>query len=104
MREALKWLVDYDGIADTIVKGTAVVHQSFLPQGFLGAIDDKPYKLDVAKAKALLEQAGLADGFKVTMDTRNATPLPGDGAGRSRRTGPRPGSSSRSCPATTSRR
>ena len=34
VREALKWLVDYDGIAGTIVKGSAVVHQSFLPQGF----------------------------------------------------------------------
>ena len=76
VREALKWLVDYDGIAGTIVKGSAVVHQSFLPQGFLGAIEDKPYTLDVEKAKQLLEQAGLEDGFKVTMDTRNASPLP----------------------------
>ena len=76
VREALKYLVDYDGIANTIVKGSAVVHQSFLPRGFLGAIDDQPYTLDVEKAKALLEQAGLADGFKVTMDTRNASPLP----------------------------
>ena len=76
VREALKWLIDYDGIASTIVKGSAVVHQSFLPRGFLGAIDDQPYKLDVAKAKGLLEQAGLADGFTVTMDTRNASPLP----------------------------
>ena len=76
MREALKWLVDYDGIASTIVKGSAVVHQSFLPRGFLGAIDDKPYALDVDKAKALLKQAGLEGGFKVTMDTRNASPLP----------------------------
>jgi peptide/nickel transport system substrate-binding protein len=76
VREALKHLVDYDGIASTIVKGSAVVHQSFLPQGFLGAIDDQPYTLDVGKARELLEQAGLEDGFKVTMDTRNASPLP----------------------------
>jgi peptide/nickel transport system substrate-binding protein len=76
VREALKYLVDYDGIANSIVKGSAVVHQAFLPQGFLGAIDDQPYTLDVDKAKALLEQAGLEGGFKVTMDTRNATPTP----------------------------
>ena len=76
VREALKWLVDYDGIASTIVKGSAVVHQSFLPRGFPGAIDDKPYTLDVEKAKELLMQAGLEGGFKVTMDTRNASPLP----------------------------
>jgi peptide/nickel transport system substrate-binding protein len=76
VREALKWLVDYDGIANSIVKGSAVVHQAFLPQGFLGAIDDQPYSLNVDKAKALLQQAGLEDGFSVTMDTRNASPLP----------------------------
>jgi peptide/nickel transport system substrate-binding protein len=76
VREALKYLVDYDGIASTIVKGSAVVHQSFLPRGFLGAIDDQPYTLDVEKARELLEQAGLEDGFAVTMDTRNASPLP----------------------------
>jgi peptide/nickel transport system substrate-binding protein len=76
VREALKYLVDYDGIAGTIVNGSAVVHQSFLPRGFLGAIDDQPYTLNVEKAKELLEQAGLEDGFTVTMDTRNASPLP----------------------------
>ena len=76
VREALKWLVDYEGIANSIVKGSAVVHQAFLPEGFLGAIDDQPYTLNVAKAKELLEQAGLEDGFTVTMDTRNASPLP----------------------------
>jgi peptide/nickel transport system substrate-binding protein len=76
VREALKYLVDYDGIASTLVKGSAVVHQSFLPRGFLGAIDDRPYTLDVEKARDLLAQAGLENGFKVTMDTRNASPLP----------------------------
>ena len=50
------------------------MHQAFLPEGFLGAIDDTPYKLDVAKAKELLAKAGLPDGFKVTMDTRNNSP------------------------------
>jgi peptide/nickel transport system substrate-binding protein len=76
VREALKWLIDYDGIANSIVKGSAVVHQAFLPEGFLGAIDDQPYTLDVEKAKALLKQAGLEGGFTLTMDTRNASPLP----------------------------
>jgi peptide/nickel transport system substrate-binding protein len=75
VREALKYLIDYDGIANTIVKGSATVHQSFLPEGFLGAIDDQPYKLDVEKAKELLKQAGLENGFKVTMDTRNSSPI-----------------------------
>ncbi|MBI3452235.1 MAG: ABC transporter substrate-binding protein [Rhodospirillales bacterium] len=74
VREALKYLVDYDGIEKNIVGGRFAVHQAFLPRGFLGAIDDKPYKYDLAKAKALLAKAGLADGFPVTMDVRNGSP------------------------------
>lgn len=57
--EAIKYLIDYDGMADSFLKGSYAVHQSFLPQGFFGAIDDRPYKLDVAKAKALLAEAGV---------------------------------------------
>ena len=71
VREAMKHLVDYGTIADTIMAGKVKVHQTFLPEGFLGALDEAPYSLDVEKAKALLAEAGLADGFTVTMDTRN---------------------------------
>lgn len=75
VREALKWLVDYDSIEKNILEGTFKQHQAFLPKGFLGAIDDKPYKYDVEKAKALLAKAGLKDGFTVTMDVRNTSPI-----------------------------
>lgn len=71
VREAMKYLVDYQAIADTIVKGKMDVHQTFLPAGFLGELDSNPYSLNVAKAKELLAAAGLPDGFTVTMDTRN---------------------------------
>ncbi len=74
VRQALKYLIDYDGIAGSILDGTMVVHQAFLPKGFLGALEDKPFKLDPEKAKALLAQAGYADGLKLTMDTRNNFP------------------------------
>jgi peptide/nickel transport system substrate-binding protein len=72
--EALKYLVDYDGLEKNILKGIRVVHQSFLPLGFLGAIDDKPYHFDLAKAKGLLAKAGLPDGFPVTIDVRAQYP------------------------------
>ena len=55
----MKYLIDYQGMADSFLKGSSVVHQAFLPAGFLGAIDDTPYTLDVEKAKALLEEAGV---------------------------------------------
>jgi peptide/nickel transport system substrate-binding protein len=77
VREAFKWLVDYDAIGSTIIKGIGEIHQAFLPKGVLGSIDDKPYKLDVAKAKELLAKAGLPDGFTVTMDVRNTQPVTG---------------------------
>ncbi len=77
VREAFKWLVDYDAIGATIIKNIGVVHQNFLPVGLLGASKDRPYKLDVAKAKALLAKAGLPQGFKMTIDMRTIQPVQG---------------------------
>ena len=77
VREAFKWLVDYDAIGKTLIKNIGVVHQNFLPQGLLGASKDKPYKLDVARAKALLAKAGHPNGFKVTVDMRTVQPVQG---------------------------
>lgn len=71
VREAMKYLIDYTTIAETIMAGKVKVHQGFLPEGFLGAYDETPFALDIEKAKALLAEAGLSEGFKVTMDTRN---------------------------------
>jgi peptide/nickel transport system substrate-binding protein len=77
VRQAFKYLVDYDALSTTILKGIGEIHQSFLPKGDLGAIDDNPFKLDVAKAKELLAKAGLPNGFKVTMDVRTGQPTTG---------------------------
>ncbi len=75
VRKALRWLIDYALLQETFLAETAVVHQTILPRGFLGALDETPFSLDVEKAKALLADAGYADGFTVAMDTRNAAPL-----------------------------
>ncbi len=75
--EAFKYLIDYEGIGATIIKGIGEVHQTFLPKGQLGALDENPFKLDVAKAKELLAKAGLKDGFTVSMDVRNTQPVTG---------------------------
>lgn len=71
---AIKHLVDYDGIERAILGRTRIVHQAFEPQGILGAIDDRPFRYDAARARALLAGAGLAGGFAVTIDVRNASP------------------------------
>lgn len=77
VRQAFKYLIDYSAIGDTLIKGIGNVHQTFLPKGVLGELDETPFKVDVAKAKELLEKAGLKDGFSVTMDTRNSQPVTG---------------------------
>ncbi|MEX2628873.1 MAG: ABC transporter substrate-binding protein [Tistlia sp.] len=68
--EAFKYLVDYDGMAGSFLKGQFMVHQAFLPKGFLGAIEDRPYGLDVEKAKELLAEAGVED-LQVRIFVRN---------------------------------
>jgi peptide/nickel transport system substrate-binding protein len=75
VREALKYLVDYSGIEENILRGQFAIHQAFLPKGFLGALEDRPYRFDLEKAKALLAKAGLPNGFSLTMDVRNNSPI-----------------------------
>lgn len=66
--QAIKWAIDYDAIAKNITPNMAIVWQQFLPKGMPGAISDNPFKKDVAKAKALLAEAGYPEGFSVTLD------------------------------------
>ncbi|MGB8813974.1 MAG: ABC transporter substrate-binding protein [Paracoccaceae bacterium] len=69
--EAMRWAVDYQGMADTFLKGNMVVHQAYLPKGYLGALEDTPYKLDVEKAKALVAESGVANPT-IKLSVRNA--------------------------------
>ncbi len=75
VRLALKYLVPYEKIVNTVLKGQALVHQAFLPMGFLGALEDKPFSYDVARAKELLAEAGYGDGFAITMDVASKSPI-----------------------------
>ena len=77
VREAFKYLVDYDAIGATLIKGIGEIRQTYQAKGVLGAMEASPYKLDVAKAKELLAKAGLADGLSVTFDVRNNQPVTG---------------------------
>jgi peptide/nickel transport system substrate-binding protein len=76
VREALRYLIDYEGIRSALLGQGYTTHQTFLPTGFLGAVDDTPFAFDLDKAKALLKQAGLADGFEVTIDVPSQPPYP----------------------------
>ncbi len=74
VRQAMKLLVDYKGLVNTVLKGRFIEQQAFLPLGFLGAIAYNPNKLDVAKAKALLAEAGYPNGFELEFTAPNLPP------------------------------
>ncbi|WP_374627858.1 ABC transporter substrate-binding protein, partial [Devosia sp.] len=73
--QALRYLVDYDGMANSFLKGSAQVHQSFWATGFWASYDENPYTFDPAKAKELLAAAGYPDGFSLDLDAPNFAPF-----------------------------
>lgn len=50
------------------------MHQSFLPVGLPGALDNNPFKFDPEKAKAILAKAGIKDAH-FTLDVENKPPF-----------------------------
>ncbi len=69
--EAMRWLVDYQNMTDSLLKGQYIVHQAFWPKGFPGALTATPYSFAVDKAKKLLAEAGYPEGFSVDIDVIN---------------------------------
>ena len=76
VRQAMKMLVDYDGIANTFLKGRVSIQQNFWPSGLFASTKYNPFKLDVAKAKALLAEAGYPNGFEVKLLVPTQAPQP----------------------------
>jgi peptide/nickel transport system substrate-binding protein len=72
--EALKYLVDYDAIANNLLPGQVFPHQSFIPRAILGEVENRPYRFDPDRARRLLAEAGHAPGLRMTMDTANSFP------------------------------
>lgn len=72
--EAARYLVDYEGITKDLLKGQYFIHQSFLPIGFAGALDNNPFKFDPEKAKEILAKAGIKDAH-FTLDVENKQPF-----------------------------
>ncbi|WP_241153613.1 ABC transporter substrate-binding protein, partial [Pseudomonas viridiflava] len=72
--EAARWLVDYQGISKDLLKNQYSVHQAFLPNGVAGSLSDKPFKLDVDKARAILKAGGMAPGTRVELSVFNQPP------------------------------
>jgi peptide/nickel transport system substrate-binding protein len=73
--EAARYLVDYDGMTQSFLKGQMEIHQAFWPKGFPGSYDETPFTLDVEKAKQILADAGVQTPINVTLDVINSTPF-----------------------------
>src|SRR5262249_3227846 len=63
-REAIRYAINYDEI-NTLLAGTGKIVQEIIPDGFLGYTGETPFKQDIAKAKELLQKAGVADGTEI---------------------------------------
>ncbi|HMO71170.1 MAG TPA: ABC transporter substrate-binding protein [Paracoccaceae bacterium] len=73
--EAARWLVDYEGMANSFLKGQMQVHQAFWPAGFPGALTDTPFSYDLDKAKQILADGGVQLPITVTLDVINSAPF-----------------------------
>jgi len=71
VRQAIVHAVNNAGIVKKIMKnfGTAAAQQS--PKGYAGHVGALQPRFDLKKARALMKQAGYADGFSVTMMAPN---------------------------------
>lgn len=71
VRQAIKYLVDYEGMQNSFLNGQYAIHQNFLPRTYLGAVDENPFSLNIEKAKELLASAGVGP-FEIEVGVREA--------------------------------
>jgi peptide/nickel transport system substrate-binding protein len=72
--EASRYLIDYDGLADTLLLGQMEKHQAFWPAGFPGALEETPFSYDPERAKQILADAGVELPITVELDVFNFAP------------------------------
>ncbi len=74
VREAMHLAIDRNAIKQVVMRGqslpTGVANPPFV-NGWTPELDAYPEKADIEGAKALLAEAGYADGFTITLDTPN---------------------------------
>ncbi|WDP91912.1 MAG: ABC transporter substrate-binding protein [Desulfobacter sp.] len=71
VRQAIVHAVNNTGIVKKIMKGTATVAAQQGPRGYAGYKAELKPRYDLDKAKALMKEAGYANGFEVTMMAPN---------------------------------
>ncbi len=70
VQQAIRYAIDYEGLRVLAGDG-AQIPLSFVPMGFVGALPRPDNYTNLDKAKELMEQAGLKDGFTTTIKVAN---------------------------------
>ncbi|MFO1303813.1 MAG: ABC transporter substrate-binding protein [Burkholderiales bacterium] len=67
-RQAIGWAIDYDGIRDGLLGGSATRPANFIPIGTLGSTEEIAkeigFRQDLDKSRKALAAAGMPDGFE----------------------------------------
>jgi peptide/nickel transport system substrate-binding protein len=72
VRTAISKMIDRDAIVSRVMEGQAVKAGQLLPDGFFGVSKKlKPVAYDPAGAKKLLAEAGVPNGFRLTIHSPN---------------------------------
>ncbi|MDF3011771.1 MAG: transporter substrate-binding protein [Burkholderiales bacterium] len=72
VRTAVSKMIDRDAIVSRVMEGQAVKAGQLLPDGFFGVSKKlKPVAYDPAGAKKLLAEAGVPNGFRLTIHSPN---------------------------------
>jgi peptide/nickel transport system substrate-binding protein len=71
VRQAMSFAINREGIAKKIMRGQATAANQLSPASFAGHNPALAPRYDLAKAKALMKEAGYADGLSVSMISPN---------------------------------
>jgi peptide/nickel transport system substrate-binding protein len=64
VRQAIRYAVNYDEV-EQLLAGSGTIVQEIIPVGYLGHTGNNPFSQDIEKAKALLAEAGVAEGTEL---------------------------------------
>ena len=72
VRQAISKAINRDAIVDRVMENVAIKAGQLLPEGFFGVSENlQPVDYDPEGAKALLAEAGVGDGFELTIHGPN---------------------------------
>ncbi|GAA5165662.1 ABC transporter substrate-binding protein [Viridibacterium curvum] len=75
VRLAIRNLIDYKGINDTVMPNYGIFHQRPVQLGLPATLPEPGYKFDVPAARKLLAEAGFPNGFKTTIRVLSDPPF-----------------------------